>query len=830
MEGTGGQKTAGERAHFAAPGEAAPTPIEAAVAPSTPAFLAAEPLARSRIAADLAPWSKRFAFVRPRAFSAALVVEQERGSAFLFIPVFMAAGAVVYFAMDTEPGLTALAASTMLLGAALVLARGNQIAAALLAALLLVIVGLGLAKFETWRAGTRMLGSEISTVVTARVASIEYQASGRVRLTLDLISTEKPKLRYAPERVRASARAVPAELAAGSVVSGAARLFPPSGPLRPGSYDFAFEAYFDGVGANGFFLRDPVVVADAASASSVGKRFDAFVENARLRLAQRIRERIGGAEGEIAAALVAGVRAGIPETVNEDLRRTGLAHVLSISGLHMALVAATIMGALRLGFALFPDLSSRRPVKKYAAVAALAATAAYLFISGAAVAAERSFIMLAVMLVAVMADRAALTMRNLAIAAIVVIAMSPHEVMGPSFQMSFAATAALIGAYAWWSERRRGRRGGGAAERGILYRAVRIGLLYFAAIAATSLIAGAATTIYGAWHFQRVSPLSLAANLAAMPIVSVLVMPFAVLAMAAMPFGLDGIFFDVMGAGLRSMLAVARWFSERSPLDAVGTVPAGAVLAATIALVLATLATTRLRLTALPFAVLATVLLAQRNLPQVLVAEDGRLVAVTTDDGRLAVNRPRPNAFALSDWQRATASAEVLKPVAAAEPDIGTDGDPVAGSTADTWTPDSASGFLCRDDACVARDTTGGLMVHARTAAAAMPFCRDAAVIVLEDAAAPDPCPPEQAVVILARDLALRGSATVTFEGVGERAIVKHAVSMPLRAWHAHRQYSRAARGLAPYQRETAGKAQARDVPEAADTRSSDDAAKDSAQ
>src|SRR5690606_14869857 len=140
------------------------------------------------------------------------------------------------------------------------------------------VAGMGLAKFETWRAGTRMLGAEISTVVTARVAAIEHQASGRVRLTLDLISTDRPTLRHAPERIRASARAVPADLAAGSVVSGAARLFPPSGPLRPGSYDLAFEAYFDGVGANGFFLRDPVIVADAAPASSFGKRFEAFVE------------------------------------------------------------------------------------------------------------------------------------------------------------------------------------------------------------------------------------------------------------------------------------------------------------------------------------------------------------------------------------------------------------------------------------------------------------------------------------------------------------------------------------------------------------------------
>src|SRR5690606_26636979 len=130
------------------------------------------------------------------------------------------------------------------------------------------------------------------------------------------------------------------------------------------------------------------------------------------------------------AALVVGVRAGIPEDVNEALRRAGIYHIISISGLHMALVAGAIMVFLRSGFALFPDFSSRHPVKKYAAALALLGLAGYLFISGAEVAAQRSFIMLAVMLVAVLFDRAALTLRNLAIAAIIVIAVSPHEVVG----------------------------------------------------------------------------------------------------------------------------------------------------------------------------------------------------------------------------------------------------------------------------------------------------------------------------------------------------------------------------------------------------------------
>ena len=126
-----------------------------------------------------------------------------------------------------------------------------------------------------------------------------------IRLTLDVLATERPALRYQPDRVRLTARGIPDGMRAGSVVIGVARLLPPLGPLRPGSYDFAFESYFDGIGANGFYYRDPTLVA-WPTAPPLAVRFDAIVENARLRLAERIRSHIGGAEGEIAAALVAG--------------------------------------------------------------------------------------------------------------------------------------------------------------------------------------------------------------------------------------------------------------------------------------------------------------------------------------------------------------------------------------------------------------------------------------------------------------------------------------------------------------------------------------------
>lgn len=720
----------------------------------------------------------------PERIHTALTTEWERGTAFHFIPLLLAAGALTYFALPSEPGF-----SPLLLGAATVAvlafaSRGRLAIHLGFIAVLCVLLGVIFAKVEMWRADTKVLGGEISTRLTGRVAAIEHLANGRVRLTLDVVRTERPVLRYAPERVRVSAREVPGDMKAGTLVAGLVRLMPPSGPLRPNGYDFSFESYFDGTGANGFYLRNPELVAEAA-APGFAETTAAWIENARLTLANRIESHIGGAEGEIAAALVAGVRAGIPEDVNEALRKTGLAHVLSISGLHMALVSLTIMILIRSGFALFPEFASRHAVKKYAASVALIALAVYLFISGSAVAAERSFVMIAVMLAALLVDRSALTMRNLAIAAIVILVISPHEAAGPSFQMSFAATAALIGAYAAWAEREAAKRAP-ASDQGAIRRAFGTGGRYFGGLAATSIIAGAATALYGVYHFQRVATLGLAANLAAMPVVSVLVMPFAVLGMIFMPFGLDGPFFAVMGKGLSWMIAIAEWFAVRSPIDAVGMIPPSAVMVLTVALVIATLLTTWLRVAALPIALIGIVMLAMRPMPDLLIAEDGRLVGLRTGDG-VAVNRSRPNAFTAENWQMALNSTTLVKPIKLETSDARIDAT-------------VGLGFVCGEGICAARHGSGELIVHAQTAEHAWPYCETAALIIIDDAtASSETCATSEATVITKRDLARRGSAAVTLsDGM---PVVVYSVEPDYRPWHAHRAFSREARGLPPYQR-----------------------------
>ncbi len=737
-----------------------------------------------------------------RSVRRALATEIDRGIAFIIAPVLMASGAMVYFSLGEEPGFPAIAACCGFLAASVHAARAKPVLNMMLAAVLLVAAGVALAKLETWRAGTRMLGSEVPTRLTGRVVEIERLADGRRRLTIDVLATERPALRYSPARVRVSARRVPDAMQAGSVATGLVRLLPPSGPVRPGSYDFSFQSYFDGIGASGFFLRGPELGAPEGSVSALGA-FMVAIERLRNAAADRISGRIGGAEGEIAAALVVGVRAGIPDDVNEALRRAGIYHIISISGLHMALVAGTIMLLLRSGFALFPDFSSRHPVKKYAAAFAIVGLAGYLFISGAEVAAQRSFIMLAVMLVAVLFDCAALTLRNLAIAACVVIALSPHEVVGPSFQMSFAATAALVGAYAWWGDWRADHPRETPTNRSLARRAAQYVVAAMFGLAMTSIVAGGATAIYAAWHFQQMPSLGLFTNLAAMPIVSVMVMPFAVLGTLAMPFGLDGPFFEIMGLGLSATIAIARWFADRSPLDLVGPVPAGAVAAFTVALLLATILSTWLRLLAAPVALAGLLLLMMdRPRPDLLVSEDGRLAGLAIDGGRVAINRSRPGEFTMENWKRALTATEVVGPAGRqnrpATGEAANAADGPAGRATDVARPPSAPGFACADGLCFARHPTGAVIVHALDGQAALDACAIASVVVVEDPSAENVCRSRGVLVITGRDLARQGSAAITL-AAGSAPRVDYAIARPYRPWHDHRRFSRAARGLPPH-------------------------------
>lgn len=634
----------------------------------------------------------------------AFEAERVAGHGPLWFAIAMAIGAAHYATADREIGwiaITALAAITLALAVAVRARPWLHVAAIAGVALAL---GLGAAKREAERVGTAIMVGEATTRVTGTVEWISVDARGRTRYDLLVERTAEPTLQYPPSRIRLFVSARHDAAPVGGRIEALARLRQPSGPARPGGYDFAFHNYFDGMGAQGFALGAPRRLADDPDGARSLARLRAGVYNT-------VRARLPAAEGGVAAALLMGERRGIPDELADALRATGLAHMLAISGLHMALVAGFVLGITRLLLVMPAGVAERISTRKVAALAALVAATAYLFLSGVGVAAQRAWIMLAIMLVAVLFDRPALTLRNVGLAGVAIIATTPHAVVGPGFQMSFAATAALVAAYGHW------RRARTPATDPWLTGPMRTVLLFMGGLAVTSTIAGLATAPFAAYHFQRVAPLGLLANLLAMPLVSVVVIPSGLLAVLVMPFGLEAPFLSVMGWGLDLVARVATWVAGlRAPLE-IGAVPSGTLLLTTAALVLAVAFRTRLAALAL-VPLLAAVAMPSRDPPSLLVSERARSVSVI-EEGRRIVLPPRGEGFERRQWRDAfgppSTSSEGFCEGAICRTE--------ANGFAVAWTDDyEAVGEACRaaDVVVVARRIkrtrcpNGGWIVHAR--------------------------------------------------------------------------------------------------------------------
>src|SRR6185295_12665974 len=421
------------------------------------------------------------------------------------------------------------------------------------------------------------------------------------RFVLRLVEMGSPRQHAKPQRVRLSAKKGTAP-AVGSFVELKARLLPPLPPLRPGSYDFGRDMYFAGIGASGFVMGG-IKTLDPPFDGGWSLRYAAFMQGLRDAIDARIRTVLDGDRRAIATALLTGRRDAISAPVNDAMFISGLGHVLSISGYHMAVVAGVVFFAVRALLALVPALTVGYAIKKWSAAAALVAAAFYLLLSGAEVATQRSFFMTAVVLIAVMVDRRAITFRTLAVAALIVLTAAPEALVHPSFQMSFAATLGLVALVQIGMPRLFATADNTATARAALWGGREITMLLLA-----SLVAGLATMPYAAFHFHRVTPYGVLANLAAMPVVSAVVMPAGLLGLVAMPFGFDGLFWAIMGIGIDWMIAVTQWVAALP--GAVGRVPAfgiGPLIAASLGIILLGLLRTPLRWSGAAMVLLAAV-------------------------------------------------------------------------------------------------------------------------------------------------------------------------------------------------------------------------------
>lgn len=625
-----------------------------------------------------------------------------------WVPVAFGTGIALYFAADHEPVLSAVAVIAIALGAAAFLLRRHKVfpVAVMLAA---AAVGFALATWKTARVAHAVLDRSIFSVALTGFVETRDIRERTDRFVLRVVAMETPRSQIKLERVRLSVKKGTAP-AVGSFVELKARLLPPMSVQRPGSYDFGRDMYFQRIGASGFVMG-AIKAADPPAGGGIALRYSAFMQGLRDVIDARIRDVLEGDPRAIATALLTGRRDAISAPVNDAMFVSGLGHVLSISGYHMAVVAGIVFFAIRALLALAPTLTVSFPIKKWSAAGALLAAAFYLLLSGAEVATQRSFLMTAVVLIAVMVDRRAITFRTLAVAALIVLAIAPEALVHPSFQMSFAATLGLvalvqIGMPALFA----------ATDNSATARVALWGGREFTMLLLASLVAGLATMPFAAYHFHRITPYGVLANLAAMPVVSAMVMPAGLMGLAAIPFGFDGYFWWLMGIGIDWMIAVARWVASLP--GAVGRMAAfgtGPLILASLGIVLMGLLRTRLRWSGVGVLLLAVAWAIAAPRPDVLISSDGRHVAVRGKDGRLHMMQDGKDAFTVREWLAADADART----------------PADGSLAE--------GVSCDAAGCVTQTAGGGFVALSLRPEALADDCERAALIVTARQV-PKPC------------------------------------------------------------------------------------------
>ena len=566
---------------------------------------------------------------------AAFVLAGQQGHLFPWSAIGLGTGVAIFFVRKSEPTILDLSIWVGGLIGLLIFTRfiSSEIRP-FVWLIFCVLVGLTLASLRAQTVAEPVLGFRYYGPIEGRVVAIDKSNSQKTRLTLDQVRLDRVPPARTPYRVRVSLHGDQPFLdpKPGMKVALTGHLSPPSGPVEPGGFDFQRKAWFEKLGAVGY-TRSPALRLEPAKLDSVSLRLYKF----RKSLANGIKGRMSGIEGPFAAAIITGDRTDLDDEALANLRGSNLAHLLAISGLHMGLLTGAVLALMRIILACMPVTVSRVSPKKISAVVALVAASLYLGISGASIATQRAFIMACVMLLAICLDRRALTLRAVTVAALIVLVIRPESLVGPGFQMSFAATVALVAVFA------------ALREAEILYRFpgwARAGAM----LVLSSGVAGLATAPYGAAHFNQIAHYGLIANLISVPVMGTVVMPGAILAAILWPIGLEGIGLEIMRLGLAWILGVADFIASQSGAIRLVVRPEATVLPMiTIGGAFFCLWQGRYRLIGLAPVGIAMIIWGQTERPPVLISESGLLIGTMTPEGR-AMNKPKGDGFTADNW------------------------------------------------------------------------------------------------------------------------------------------------------------------------------------
>lgn len=617
------------------------------------------------------------------------------------VPVLLAIGIGGYFSgILMLPLLQVSILSAVFLIASLLLRKAFPLINLLVLVVFFILLGNLSASYRVTTLGTVTLKEEIRpTNVIGAVEKVHLYEDGKIRLTLkDTVIRDVPPLTLVNVRVnKFDEMPYP-----GDKVKIRAGLMPPPGPSMPGDYDYGRQVWFQGLSAVGYSVS---ALEITEKGSGVTRSFNQI----RQRMAERIRNHLPGETGTLAAALITGIRGGMPEKLAEAMRDAGLAHLLAISGLHMGLLCGVVFFTARFTLSLFPKLALGYPIKKWAAVIAGLAGLGYLFISGASIPTVRAFIMVIIVFLGILADRKAISLRLVAIAAIYLLISAPESLIGVSFQMSFAAVVALVVAFERFGNDFMNKfRGGAGFRQKVIYFVV--GSLF------TSLIAELAIAPFALYHFNKVVLYGLLANLIAMPVMGSWVMPWIVVTLVLTPLGLEWLALEPMSWGLEVIMAVAYWVSglPGSTLE----IPA-IDIRALVFLVLGALWLgmwkLRWRLLGIPMMIAGLFFAVTYSQPDILIDNAGKTIAIRGDDNSLSLSRMNGSRIVKDRWRQRYGLSELER------------------WQYDTFTPDQAAGreLSCDGMSCIYRPNRSDLLISlVQDEQALIEDCANADVII----------------------------------------------------------------------------------------------------
>lgn len=569
----------------------------------------------------------------------------QREHILLWIPVFMAVGSALFFSFMREPSPWVVAGgfsgATFLCAAAFRLYAWRHDVGALLLfvvawVLWLVMSGFTLATIKTDSIATPMITRETRPVMINATLDHREEQEGKkgTLLFLSDVTIEKWDKEKTPTRIRLTTRKE-TMVKSGDTIKVLAKLSPLSPPVAPDSYDFARHYFYDSIGALGFVLSDVVILSEPP--------LDIFhLESLRTHIAEKIKSVVPERQAGIVAALMTGERAAIFDEDWDALRASGLAHIISISGLHVAMVAAPVFFLVRFFLALFPFIVLRYPIKKIAAGVAMLVCCLYVGLVVPSVPTTRALLMTGIGLLAIMLDRSPFSLRLVAFSAILVLIFAPESIWSVSFQMSFAAVTALVAVAEAMTPVMRHL----YADAGWFRKTV----LFFCGIIMTSLVASVATAPYSIYHFQQIASYSVLANALSTPLSGLIIMPMVIVSFLLMPFGAADWSLKLLGWGVEGLLDIARWTQGLSgsvlTLPALPTLAMVMITVAGIAVILLHRRTKYSALVPLCIAILSVVTAKQ---PDILVNQDGSMMAIR-DGHTVYVSSLRKDKFSLETW------------------------------------------------------------------------------------------------------------------------------------------------------------------------------------